>query len=219
MSKTLVTGDTHLGHANIIIHSKRPFLQEGDTQIETFVDKEGNPYEKTVWTSKTIKYQRAKEMTDDHINRWNSVVDPTDTVIHFGDFAFGSTAFLIQCLRRLNGNIKFIWGNHDDSLKQVSRILDFYSDVKGRFTFLGDYAELKVEGQDIVCMHYAMRTWNRMHHGVWQLYGHSHGSLSDDPNALSFDVGMDCHNSTPLTFERVKEIMATKAFKPKDHHI
>ena len=70
----------------------------------------------------------------------------------------------------------------------------------------------------IVLCHYAFRVWNKSHRGAWHLYGHSHGSLPDDPNSLSFDAGVDCHEFTPISYERVKEIMAEKRFLPVDHH-
>jgi len=63
-----------------------------------------------------------------------------------------------------------------------------------------------------------MRVWNKSHHGALNLYGHSHGSLPDDPHALAIDVGVDCHNFTPISFEQVKKIMSKKTFKPIDHH-
>jgi len=63
-----------------------------------------------------------------------------------------------------------------------------------------------------------MRVWNKSHHGAWHLYGHSHGTLPDDKNSLSFDVGVDCHNFTPINFEQVSAIMKKKNFKPIDHH-
>jgi calcineurin-like phosphoesterase family protein len=50
------------------------------------------------------------------------------------------------------------------------------------------------------------------------IYGHSHSSLPDDPNALSFDVGVDCHDFKPLSFEQVKMIISRKTWKPTDHH-
>ena len=35
--------------------------------------------------------------------------------------------------------------------------------------------------QDIVLCHYAMRVWQKSHYGAWMLYGHSHGTLPDNP--------------------------------------
>ena len=207
MSKVLFTSDTHFRHANIIKFCQRkPFYDPND------FNEEGR------WKEKTIKYSKSDAMTDLGIVNWNNVVDINDEVYHLGDLAWGRTDQVLEILRRLNGRINFIWGNHDDNLKQVSRILDFYPDLKNRFKFLGDYAEINIEGQPIILMHYAMRVWDGSHRGTWQLYGHSHNSLSDDKNALAFDVGYDCHNLTPITFSKVKEIMSKKEWKPVDHH-
>jgi len=48
----------------------------------------------------------------------------------------------------------------------------------------------------------------------WHLYGHSHGQLQDDPNLLSFDVGVDSWNYAPLSYEQAKEVMANKNQQP-----
>jgi calcineurin-like phosphoesterase family protein len=202
-------GDSHYGHANIIQYSKRPQYRESD-----YVIKDG----RQVWIAPVVKRARRDEMDAFLIARHNSVVKPSDTVWHVGDFCFGSTADVIRYFRQLNGNFNILYGNHDESLRNFASIIHLYDDLKNRIKFLGDYAEINVQGQDIVLMHYAMRVWNGSHHGVWQLYGHSHGSLPDDPHALSFDVGLDCHNYYPVSFEQVKAIMATKTFKPIDHH-
>ena len=75
------------------------------------------------------------------------------------------------------------------------------------------------ESKSIVLCHYAMKIWNKSHHGVWHLYGHSHGTLPDDPYSMSFDVGVDCHDFKPLGFDDIKKIMdKKKKFKPIDHH-
>ena len=63
-----------------------------------------------------------------------------------------------------------------------------------------------------------MRVWNKSHYGSWNLYGHSHGSLPDDPHARAIDVGVDCHNFAPVSFDEVKVIMERKLWKPIDHH-
>lgn len=110
--------------------------------------------------------------------------------------------------RRLNGRIHFIRGNHDKGIEQF----------RDCFEWLKDYNEITVEGQKIVLMHYAMRVWNRSHHGSWMLYGHSHGSLPDDPHARSLDVGVDCHGFKPVSFNELKRLMAKKHWQPIDHH-
>lgn len=152
-------------------------------------------------------FASAHEMDEALIRNWNSVVGHGDTVYHLGDFAVGGPEADIY-LRRLHGNIKFCWGNHDNRLKRAtSRPIDAV-----------DIRYISVEGQKIVLCHYAMKVWDGSHKGAWQLYGHSHGTLPDDPNSLSLDVGVDCHNLTPLRFSEVAQLMKKKQYKPVDHH-
>ncbi len=205
-----ITSDTHYYHPNIIIYVKRPYLKDGDL----VVDKHG----KQVWSCKERGRVRAREMTADLVQNHNKLVQPNDTVWHLGDFTFGGTPEVFNLLRQLNGNYKFLWGNHDKALKDFKTIIDHYPQIKSRVEFLGNMAEVSIEGQSVVLCHYAMRTWNKSHHGNWHLYGHSHGTLPDDPNSMSFDAGIDCHNYKPIRFSRVREIMARKTFKPIDHH-
>jgi calcineurin-like phosphoesterase family protein len=150
------------------------------------------------------------EMNETIISNWNKVVEKDDLVYHLGDFCFGRNDFEFDAyFKRLNGLIVFIKGNHD-RLAWKNR---------GKFYAYSDsYREIKVNEQNITLCHYAMRVFNKSHHGAWHLYGHSHGSLPDDPNSLSFDCGVDCHNFTPINFEQVKEIMSKKTWKPIDHH-
>lgn len=152
------------------------------------------------------------------IHNWNAVVTPNATVYHLGDFCFGDEKVIGGFLRRLNGNIKFVLGNHDKELRRFARHIDAHADLKRRVEFLGDYHDLKIEGERIILAHYAFRVWNKSHNGSFHLYGHSHGSLADDPHARSLDVGVDCHNYTPVSLERIRELMAAKLWRPIDHH-
>jgi hypothetical protein len=87
-----------------------------------------------------------------------------------------------------------------------------------KFHFVGHYYRLKHQEERIILAHYAFRVWDRSHHGSWNLYGHSHGTLPDDPHARAIDVGIDCHNYYPIEFDQVKEIMDKKLWQPIDHH-
>jgi calcineurin-like phosphoesterase family protein len=55
--------------------------------------------------------------------------------------------------------------------------------------------------QVIVLCHYSMQVWDRSNQGSWHLFGHSHGTLKGI--GLSFDVGVDCTEFTPLSLEEV----------------
>jgi calcineurin-like phosphoesterase family protein len=148
------------------------------------------------------------EMNEVLIDNWNKCVKPGDQVYHLGDFCLASRDKAAYIKRRLNGYTHFIKGNHDDAAKQIKNMFVWYKDV----------ADITIHGQRIFLSHYAHRVWNKSHRGVWHLYGHSHGSLPDDPTSLSFDVGVDCHDFRPICYDEVKAIMSKKNYKPVDHH-
>ncbi|MFD0963285.1 metallophosphoesterase [Pseudofulvibacter geojedonensis] len=157
-------------------------------------------------------FKSAEEMDEELIKRWNSKVQPNDIVYHLGDVAMTKNPEGIgDILNRLNGKIYLIKGNHEHSALKH----------KGRFEWIKDYHELKVKdeeapngSQKIILLHYAMKVWRSSFRGTWHLYGHSHGSLPDDPNSLSFDVGVDCHDYYPISYEEVKAIMKQKTWTP-----
>jgi len=146
-----------------------------------------------------------EEMDEALIANWNSVVKATDTIYHLGDFSFSKTPE--KYFHRLNGKKHLIKGNHD---RKITTDLQWDS--------VQDYLELKIEKRYIVLCHYAFKTWNRSHYSSYNLFGHSHGTMQDDPNALAIDVGVDCHNYTPISLEEIDIIMAKKKWKPVDHH-
>ena len=155
-------------------------------------------------------FKSEAEMNKALIENWNKVVQKDDIVFHLGDFCFGRNDYEFDAFfNQLNGNIVFVKGNHDKLAWRNKH--KFYAAHNS-------YYETEIDDIRITLCHYAMRVWNKSHFGAYHLYGHSHGSLPDDPHSLSFDVGVDCHNYTPISFERVKEIMSQKVFKPIDHH-
>lgn len=197
------TADTHFGHANVIRYCKRPWLRPGDVCV--------GPDGKEMWFSSTIEHERKQEMDETLISNWNNRVGKNDLIFHVGDFCFGrSDADFNRYFHRLNGLIVLVKGNHDKLAAQNKDKFYAYHDS-------GLY-ETKVGDRKVVLCHYSMKTWNCSHRGSYHLYGHSHGSLPDDPNSLSFDVGVDCHNFAPLHWSEVVKIMEKKTFKPIDHH-
>ncbi len=163
-----------------------------------------------------IKYAKrpfnsVEEMDEDMINRWNSVVKAGDSVYHLGDFALCKPERALWIAHRLRGQKFLIFGNHDTDLRQDVRFL-------GAWVWAKDLTEIKVSKQRITLCHYAMRTWASSHHETWQLYGHSHGSLTDDVRLRSVDVGVDCWNYTPVAFETLQEVMSRRKWTVIDHH-
>ena len=153
-------------------------------------------------------FDNVEEMNDAQIIAWNRTVRPTDTVIHLGDFLVGagyeSQQACENVLNQLNGNIIYLWGNHNAGMKQIYKeeVLKQFSHVSesdfdqgefevypvrrktknGSLTFRGHYGLVKVKLLDgrnatFFCSHYAHRLWLDSHRGqINHLCGHSHGS-------------------------------------------
>ena len=156
-------------------------------------------------------FANVDEMNEVMISKWNEKIDKEDEVYHLGDIALMPPNKLKPLLEKLNGKIYLITGNHESSARECAE----------RFEWIKDYYELTLNDPEahkgqrfIVLFHYAMRVWNASHYGTWHLYGHNHGDLPDDETMLSFDIGVDCHNFYPLSYQEVKNIMANKKWKP-----
>ena len=216
MSNIWFTSDTHFGHANIIIHCKRPWLRDGDTMV--------NDDGREVWRSPEIGESRAEEMTEALIASHNAVVKPGDRVYHLGDFCIVKgkkslqTEQVEKLVKRLNGDIHWIFGNHDHSY--CRRAEGFAS--KQAALFLN-----KKMPVPFYLHHYACRLWPSRHYDAIHLYGHSHGTLAEDPSALSMDIGVDVWDYKPVLMEEVIGYMHEKKqhiieaglkWRGDDHH-
>lgn len=63
-------------------------------------------------------FSSCKEMDNKIIQAWNKNIDINDKVIHLGDFAFGDDfEYIENIIKKLNGKITLILGNHDTSAK------------------------------------------------------------------------------------------------------
>lgn len=114
-------------------------------------------------------FKTAEEMNEAMIEKWNSRVVRGDTVYHIGDFALprrvpGKTKreLVEDVVRRLNGQIHLIYGNHDH--EDVRK-------AKG-FAEVVPYKEISVGEQKICLFHFPMLSWHKMHYGSWDLHGH-----------------------------------------------
>ena len=85
------------------------------------------------------------------LKRWNKTVNPSDTVIHCGDFILGRhqrrsfTGSLRFWRKQLNGKIILIRGNHD------SKSCLWY--MNNGFDFCADKVEMIVQGKRVVFTH------------------------------------------------------------------
>ena len=137
------------------------------------------------------------------IENYNACVQPGDTVYLLGDFCLGANPDSI--FNRLNGNKHLILGNHDRE-KKLKHL---------PWAWIKRIYELKIDRKTLIVLcHFAMRRWNKSHHGSIHLYGHSHGSLED--YGKSTDVGVDAWDYKPVHLDTILEMM--KGRTKTDHH-
>lgn len=157
--------------------------------------------------SNIIKYcnrpfESVEQMNWAMVERWNTVVSPSDTVYHLGDFTLGNFDVFSQWIETLNGDINILPGNHDHRWMK-----HFVSE--DRVKIVSPLMSLVIPdgtiSQTIILCHYSMQVWDMAHFGSWHLFGHSHGTLKGI--GKSFDVGVDCTDFYPLSFEQIKERM------------
>ena len=173
-------------------------------------------------------FANVEEMDEAIIKNWNSRITNQDCIYFLGDFAFSNAAFVAQTIRRLNGRILFIRGNHEQPLEQFFKGIKGYPDIWPRVEFLGDYKEVTINGQVIILCHYPFLIWNKKHYNSWCLAGHSQYNLpATRKEATAFgkvlDVGVDGNNFMPYSFDEIVEIMKNKPMMSdfvviQDHH-
>ena len=143
------------------------------------------------------------DMNDALIANWNKVVQKEDIVYHLGDFAMkGDCSQVKSIIDRLNGTIYLVPGSHD-KLSFMKRV------ASDRFVILNNI-HIFTNPVEIVLCHYSMRVWWKSHYNVGHLFGHSHGGLNNKNTGKSFDVGVDCHNYTPVSLDTVMSILKDK---------
>jgi len=151
-------------------------------------------------------FASVEAMNETIITRINERVGKGDQLVICGDFAFGNKAAAMDILRRLNGQIHMIRGNHDSVAWSF----------RDRFASFRDLAEFKVNGRCVIACHYSLRTWNKAHHGAIHVYGHSHGTLG--ATVASMDVGVDTNDFYPYSADEVFASCDSRPWVAVDHH-
>ena len=123
-------------------------------------------------------FESAEAMNSYMIRQWNSKVQGGDIVIVIGDFIGTKKPHEVNAiLRKLNGKICLIEGNHDkDWLGRDGVDYD-------RFEWIKPYAELDDHGNTVILSHYPTFCYNHQHTKksdgsprTYMLYGHVHNS-------------------------------------------
>ena len=164
-----------------------------------------------------IKYCRRpfkdiEENDEELIRRWNEKVPKDGIVFHLGDVAFGNTNRVDEILKRLNGKIYLVIGNHD-----WRRIVN---DHKWRFELMTQQINMKIGKRHVILNHYPMLCFSGAWRGedaTYQLFGHVHTSPYTDEGldqqrlkmlfTSQYDVGVDNSNFTSVSWKEVDQII------------
>ena len=177
------TSDLHFGHENVLKFDERPF-------------------------------ETVEEMDEELIRRWNNKVDKGDLVYVLGDLIWKTANNeALSILKRLNGQIILIKGNHDRFIKNAT--------AKNALAGLKDYDDICVALADgttrrCILSHYFMPFYNGHRQNAIHLHGHSHNTeehylelgiiqaiKKNGYEPKVYNVGCMLWNYEPVTLEEI----------------
>ena len=129
-------------------------------------------------------FSTVAEMDVELIRRHNKVVGVSDTVIHLGDFAFGSAEEVRAYLARLNGTHIVIPGNHDRGYRAMEAC---------GFALAVPEMTLNVLGVPVLLTHRP----TAMPEGV-QVNWHGHQHAFVDPSPLRMNLCVEHTDYRPI---------------------
>jgi calcineurin-like phosphoesterase family protein len=133
------------------------------------------------------------------IKNWNEVVGPNDEVWHLGDVMLNDNEHGLECLKRLNGKIHLILGNHDTETR-----IELYKTCPNIVSI--DYAkEIKIGKNYFWLCHYPTCVGNfDDNKKIWCLCGHSHTQdRYADMDKKSYHVELDAHQNYPIEIKDI----------------
>lgn len=119
-------------------------------------------------------FASVEEMNEYMIAKWNGKVRKNDDVVIIGDLSWGNAEETNALLKRLNGRLYLIQGNHDRFL--TNKDMDV-----SRFRWIKSYEELSDNKRKVVLCHYPIMCYNGQYRldeqgnpKTYMLYGHVH---------------------------------------------
>lgn len=170
-------------------------------------------------------FSSVREMNEIIVEKWNSIVEPDDIVYHLGDMALTDTVDAIAYIKKLNGFIWWIRGNHD-SRSKVEEITKECKNVSLISNPEASWATMFKYDNKITCYlsHYPTLTANydekHFNQHVIALAGHTHKKekFLDKNNPFLYNVCLDAHNCYPIHIEEIisdcrNKFLSTKSEK------
>ncbi len=132
-------------------------------------------HKKLLTTMDKRAFENVEEMHEYIIKRWNRKINRKDDVVILGDVSFGKAEETSELLKKLNGRLYLVRGNHDNAFLKKKT---FDESV---FEWIKDYAELDDNKRRVVLCHYPIMCYNGQYRlddegkpKTYMLYGHVH---------------------------------------------
>ena len=172
--QTWLVSDTHFNHKNIIGFCGRPF-------------------------------SNIREMNKILISNWNTTVKPQDHVYFLGDLnSWRDHHSKEHWLKKLNGDIEFIFGNHETDLRNTKEYKKIsHKGYKFLLTHIPDPDPAKVSKS------YPLN-WRG-----WIVHGHKHNGNCDlypliNQKKKTINLSVEMIKYTPISLDKIVELIQTK---------
>ena len=150
-------------------------------------------------------FSTVHEMNEAIIKRHNEIISPEDTVYCLGDCMLNDDREGINCIRRLNGRIYILAGNHDTPTRWQQ-----YANIRYDITPIGLAYMLRHDGYNFYLSHYPTLTSNYdydkpLKRRICSLAGHSHTKdpFADMDKGLIFHCELDTNNCYPWCLDDI----------------
>lgn len=147
-------------------------------------------------------FTSSEEHDEAIIENWNKIVKPDDLIYHLGDVMLGDNEHGMECLKRLNGTIWILLGNHDSAAR--TSLYNTLPNVK----VLGYADIIKCGKWRFYLAHYPTMIGNfdESNPKFWALCGHRHTKDKwCDVENKCYHVELDCHDNKPVNIEEIIE--------------
>lgn len=151
-------------------------------------------------------FNSIEEHDETVIKNWNNIITPDDEIYLLGDIMLGDNERGIECLRRLNGKIHIILGNHDTDTR-IKLYESCFNVVEIAYA-----KEIKIGKNYFWLCHYPTCVGNfDDHKKIWCLCGHSHTQDKFiDIDKKCYHVELDCHNNCPIELNTILQDIKNK---------
>ncbi|CAH2213703.1 metallophosphoesterase [Tepidibacter aestuarii] len=139
-------------------------------------------------------FKNIKEMDTTIINNWNSVVKKDDKVFVLGDISFYNKEKTAETIYSLNGYKVLILGNHDNE-RSIHWWKSVGFDEVIKYPII--YNDFYILSHEPMYLNENMPYMN--------IHGHIHNLKYESKQF--FNVSVECIDYTPISFEKIKEII------------